>query len=328
MTDPEALDALISGALAGSRREVGRLLSIVENQSEDADTIIARFYPRSGQTHTIGVTGAPGSGKSTLIEKLALAYRSQGQSVAIVAVDPSSPYTGGALLGDRIRMPELAGDANVFMRSMASRGNPGGLAQATADLVTVLDACGFERVLVETVGAGQSDVAVSEVAHTTLLVNMPEMGDQIQMLKAGILESADILLVNKCDLSGAQRTASLLQALLETGPGRSPCGTASDWVKPVLCTCATEGQGIEDLVEVIEAHRHHIREGDRLQEKRRRALISYLRTTILAAVSQAMDDALHLPETDTLLDRLLRLELDPRTAAKQLLPELTARLRK
>jgi LAO/AO transport system kinase len=203
--------------LAGDRRALARLISRVENNGQEAIEALVALYPHTGQTHIVGITGAPGTGKSTLVNELAKAYRAAGVRVGIVAVDPTSPFSGGAILGDRIRMRDLSGDPDVFIRSMASRGNLGGLARATADVVKVLDAAGFQTVLVETVGAGQSEVEIARTAHTTLVVEAPGLGDDVQAIKAGVLEIADILVVNKADREGAEHTRRGLQMMLDLG---------------------------------------------------------------------------------------------------------------
>ena len=215
--------------LAGDRRALSRVLSWVENGDARGRAMLRALYPRSGRARTIGLTGSPGAGKSTVTNELAKAYRARGCTVGIVAVDPSSPYTQGAILGDRVRMSELYSDADVFIRSLASRGALGGLSAATQDVIHVLDAYGKDVILIETVGAGQDEVEIAGTAQTTILVNTPNMGDEVQTLKAGIMEIADVLAVNKADLPGADRMTSALKALLSLAPSRGwePAGGAS-----------------------------------------------------------------------------------------------------
>ena len=198
--------ALVDGILDGNRLSLARTITRVENQTEDAHAILAELFPHTGNAHIIGVTGAPGTGKSTLVTALAQNLRSAGRTVAIVAIDPTSPFTGGALLGDRVRMRALSGDSGIFVRSMATRGSLGGLSKTTGDVVTVLDAAGFDCVIVETVGVGQAEVEIASTAHTTIVVEAPGLGDEVQAIKAGILEIADILVVNKADRPGLDRT--------------------------------------------------------------------------------------------------------------------------
>ena len=260
---------LTNRALGGDRRALARLLTLFENQGAGTDEALARLYPQTGGAHVVGVTGAPGCGKSTLVNQIALETRRQGQTVGIVAVDPSSPFSGGALLGDRIRMRDLAGDEGIFIRSMASRGSLGGLARATGDVVKVLDAAGFDVVLVETVGAGQSEVDIAGSAHTTLVVQVPGMGDDIQAIKAGIMEIADIFVVNKADQPGADATVMLLQTMQRLGrdeprTDRRHHGTRtlaaetppaeSGRVTPIIQTVSTSGEGIPELVAAVRSH--------------------------------------------------------------------------
>ena len=203
--------------LDGSRRALARALTAVESESPDAPALLAALYPHTGKAWVVGITGAPGTGKSSLVTALALAYRKLDKTVGIVAVDPTSPFTGGAILGDRIRMRDLSGDSGVFIRSMATRGSLGGLAHTTRDLVRVMDAAGFDIILVETVGAGQSEIEIVRMAHTTIVVEAPGLGDDVQAIKAGILEIADILVVNKADRPGAENAVRALRAMLELG---------------------------------------------------------------------------------------------------------------
>jgi LAO/AO transport system kinase len=274
-------DELIDAALAGDRRALARLLSRVEAGGAEADEIVQALYPRSGGRHVIGVTGAPGTGKSTLAGRLARALRERGQRVAVVAVDPSSPFTGGALLGDRVRMNDLAGDPDVFVRSMASRGAGGGLADQAAAACVVLAATGFGAIILETVGAGQDELAIAQEAQTTIVVTAPGLGDDVQALKAGILEIADVLVVNKADREGADRLVADLSFGRALGSGqhrptqsevRSPKSEVGldirlqtpdfglPWTVPVLKTVATTGKGVEDLARAIEQHRAWLRE--------------------------------------------------------------------
>jgi LAO/AO transport system kinase len=238
---------LCQTALAGDRRSLARLLTAVENRTPVAEIALRRLYPLAGRAHLIGITGPPGAGKSTLVAALVGELRAGGRTVAVVAVDPSSPITGGAILGDRVRMQAYAGDRDVFIRSMAARGHAGGLASTTGAACAVLDAVGFEIVMIETVGTGQSEVEVAAAADTTVVLEAPEMGDEVQAIKAGLLEVADLVVVNKGDRPGAQRTASQLRAML--GGRRGQHGP------PVLITTAATGAGVPELLAAIDRRR-------------------------------------------------------------------------
>ncbi len=257
--------ATVESLRGGNSRAVARAISAVERGGVEAREVIAALFRYTGRAHVIGVTGAPGTGKSTLVNEIAKLYRRRGHRVGIVAVDPTSPFTGGAILGDRLRMQDLAGDDGVFIRSMATRGNLGGLASATSDTIKVLDAAGFAIVLVETVGAGQSEVDIAKNAHTTLVVDAPGLGDDIQAIKAGILEIADILIVNKADHDDANSTVAALEMNLNLKPKAE-----NDWRPPVLKTIAIQGEGIADAVEWIGKHRAYL-ESNHLLESRERA---------------------------------------------------------
>lgn len=264
--------------LSGDRRALARLLTQIENEREGVEVTLSALYAHTGKGWVIGVTGAPGTGKSTLVSALAKAYRAQDKTVAIVAVDPTSPFTGGALLGDRIRMRDLHGDTGVFIRSMATRGSLGGLSRTTRDTVRAFDAAGFDIILVETVGAGQSEVDIARMAHTTLVVDAPGLGDDVQAIKAGILEIADILVINKADRPGAANTARALRAMLELGHpssrqqlmshhGRTMKVTApvidhdqAVWIPKIVQTVAAESKGIDEILASINSHREYLQQ--------------------------------------------------------------------
>jgi len=253
----EAASALATKALDGNRYALARLISLVEDDSGDARAALRAIYPHTGHAHIIGVTGAPGTGKSTLVNELAKALRAQTTTVGIVAVDPSSPFTGGAMLGDRVRMRDLAGDPGIFIRSMATRGSLGGLARATSDVVKLLDAVGFAVILVETVGAGQAEVDIARTAHTTIVIEAPGMGDEVQALKAGLMEIADVLVVNKADRPGAARTARALELVINLNTTRSQTGDNA-WQPPIVQTIALDGTGVAEVLEATAAHRKHL----------------------------------------------------------------------
>ncbi len=249
---------LVQDALAGDRRALARVISLVENGGPEGRAALAALHPHTGRAHVVGVTGGPGTGKSTLVNALAGVVRQRGITVGVLAVDPSSPFSGGALLGDRVRMRDLAGDAGVFIRSMATRGSLGGLAQATSDAVKVLDAAGFGLILVETVGAGQSELAIAGAAHTVVVVEAPGLGDEVQALKAGLLEIADILVVNKADLPGAAQAARALGMAADRGGAAGEAGKGG-WRTPVLLTAALDGAGVPEVADAVVAHGEHLR---------------------------------------------------------------------
>jgi LAO/AO transport system kinase len=250
---PASGASLAAEAQAGSRLALARLLTAVESRTSPAEEAMRFLYPAAGRAHIVGVTGPPGSGKSTLVAALVGAARTAGRRVAVLAIDPSSPVTGGAILGDRIRMQEHAGDRDVFIRSMASRGHVGGLAGATAESAAVLDACGFELILIETVGTGQGEVEVASIADTTVVVQAPEMGDEVQALKAGLLEVADIVVVNKADRPGAERTAADLRGTLGAGASDDErTGRPRPKRPEVVLASGLTGQGVPALLAALD----------------------------------------------------------------------------
>ena len=305
---------LVDAVLEGNRLALARLLTQVENDTPEGRASVNELFPHTGKAHLLGVTGSPGSGKSSLVNQLARQYRQQDASlkVAIIAVDPSSPFTGGAILGDRVRMRDLAGDPNVFIRSMASRGSFGGLAAATAGAVQVLDAAGYGLIMIETVGAGQSEVEIARLAHTTLVVEAPGLGDDIQAIKAGILEIADILVVNKADLPGAELTERALLGMLQLAhpaphvfhhhgfsKGEANILQEEDaalvWLPPVQRCIATEGVGIDELIQAIQRHRDFLKESGEWTRRDRSRLQSeldlLLRETLLARWQERVPEA-------------------------------------
>ena len=334
---PEILSQQV---LNGSRRAIARLISQIENQHPAAQQILNHLYPHTGQAHLIGVTGAPGTGKSSLVNQLAKAYRRQDISVAILAVDPTSPFSGGAILGDRIRMRELSGDPGVFIRSMASRGNLGGLARAAYDAIKVLDAAGFNIILIETVGAGQSEVEIARAAHTTLVVEAPGLGDDIQAIKAGILEIADIFVVNKADRPGADKTAATLKTMLELGRGQSakimhhgtlmtieqpapPAGNGSgeSWKIPVIKTIALKGDGVDALLNAIARHRRQLIDSGELLQRNRARLADELEAHIQAELMRRL--TIHVPPQilSNIITKLVDRSLSPYNAMQIILDD-------
>lgn len=322
--------------LNGDRLALSRLLTQVENDAPEGRSALVELFPHTGKAHLIGVTGAPGTGKSSLVNQLALYYRkTENKRVAIVAVDPSSPFTGGAVLGDRVRMRDLAGDVGVFIRSMATRGSLGGLAQSTANMVQVFDAAGFDVILVETVGAGQSEVDVARLAHTTLVVEAPGLGDDIQAIKAGILEIADILVINKSDRPGVEMTEKALKSMLDlahptqhvflhhgtymNAPAPEADFQKQLWIPIIQRTIATEGKGIVELTESIARHVAHLtHSGDWAVRERAR-----LEVELDALIHEELVKRfrLNVPQKqyDNMLEKIIQRELSPGEAVKVLM---------
>jgi LAO/AO transport system kinase len=323
--------------LSGDRLALARLLTRVENNTSDGRDALDELFPHAGKAHLIGVTGSPGSGKSSLVNQIALNYRraETPRRVAIVAVDPTSPYTGGAVLGDRVRMRDLSGDAGVFIRSMATRGSLGGLAQATAGVVQVFDAAGFEVVLIETVGAGQAEVDIARLAHTTLVVEAPGMGDEIQAIKAGILEIADILVINKADHPGADNTERALKSMLDLahpvekvfhhhGQGMTVSAPGGEqdpslWISPILRTVATEGSGVAGLVDSINAHAEHLRRSGDWTKRERARLETELDLMITESLVSQFRAQLPDSRYDEIVNQLTERTLSPWEAVRSLL---------
>ena len=328
--------ALVEGVLGGARLMLARAISRVENQEADAAALLSALYPHSGRAHIIGVTGAPGTGKSTLVTTLAQSFRSVGLTVGIVAIDPTSPFTGGALLGDRVRMRALAGDGGVFVRSMATRGSLGGLSKTTGDVVTVLDAAGFDRIIVETVGVGQAEVEIASTAHTTLVIEAPGLGDEVQAIKAGILEIADILVVNKADRPGIDRTLRALEMMLDIeGNGaryvrhhgqllrvESPVESDDEetrWKVIVMKTVAMEGTGVEELRQRIEAHRRWLLESGEMALREQLRIANTLENIIRAELNRRIAASIPAGGLDLMVEQIRHRESDPYTAAATLL---------
>jgi LAO/AO transport system kinase len=269
---PELAD-LLRDAVAGQRLALARLLTAIESDAPGIDGVLPSVFQAGRGAHLVGITGPPGSGKSTLVNSLVGEWRRRGRRVGVLAVDPSSPYTGGAIMGDRIRMMEHAADRDVFVRSMASRGELGGLAATTWIAAAAIDAAGFDPILVETVGAGQSEVEIASLAETTVVVEVPEMGDEVQAIKAGLLEIADVIVVNKRDLPGADQAARRLRAMLSTAGGRIVREPPK-----VLLTNATSGEGVPELADLVDAARAAARSEDRATRRAERQVRNVLAT--------------------------------------------------
>ncbi len=331
--------------LNGDRFALARLLTQVENNTPEGRAALIELFPHTGKAHLIGVTGAPGTGKSTLVNQLALLYRKvEDWRVAIVAVDPSSPFTGGAVLGDRVRMRDLSGDPEVFIRSMATRGSLGGLAQSTANMVQVFDAAGFDVVIIETVGAGQSEVEVARLAHTTLVVEAPGFGDDIQAIKAGIFEIADILVINKADRPGVDNTEKVLKSMLElahptervfrhhSSTMRTPfdqtkgkpaptqvSSSALMWIPPIQRTVSIESKGIVELAEAIARHVAHLRQGGGWTVRERTRLEVELEALMREALWNQFLEKVPQAQYESLLEKVVQRNVSPWEAVNELM---------
>ncbi|MBI3362198.1 MAG: methylmalonyl Co-A mutase-associated GTPase MeaB [Chloroflexi bacterium] len=313
--------SLSDQVLAGDRRALARLITQLENDAPSAREALAALWPHTGRAHVVGVTGAPGTGKSTLVNEIAKCLRAASppaRTVGIIAVDPTSPFSGGAILGDRIRMRDLAGDSGVFIRSMATRGSLGGLARATSDAVQALDAGGFDAILIETVGAGQSEVEIARTAHTVIVVVAPGMGDEVQAIKAGILEIADIFVVNKSDQAGAEATVRALRAMLELGGRQQAAGSEAGWGTPICQTTASEGKGIGDVVEAMDRHRAHLRASGELRMRERERVVNELQILLRETLLARLMDGLGNGQFEAAVDRVMARESDPRSEVEGL----------
>ena len=308
-----ATNDLVGRAIAGDKRAIARLLSVVENEEPGAADVLRELYPKTGAARVIGVTGPPGGGKSTLVNRLAGAYRETNARVAVVAVDPSSPFSGGALLGDRIRMHERFLDEGLFIRSMASRGHSGGLARTTARVVNVLDALGHAVVIVETVGVGQEEVEVVRVADTVCLVTVPGLGDDIQAIKAGVLEIADVLVVNKADRPGADETARDLGQMLTLGKLRTA------WKPPIVRTVAATGDGVPELVAAIGKHEAWAEESGERERRRRDAARAAIEDVLREALVRRLRDRVGDDRVERAVARVADRAQDPYAAVEELL---------
>jgi LAO/AO transport system kinase len=298
--------------LGGDKRALARLITLVENRQSGISEALSLIYPHTGKTHLVGITGPPGAGKSTLTDKLIRRARADGKKVGVICVDPSSPFSGGAILGDRIRMQEHAADADVFIRSIGTRGGQGGLSRNTQEVAMLLDAAGYDLVILETAGVGQTELGILEVAHTIMVVLVPESGDDIQMMKAGILEIADILTVNKCDRQGSDHIVKELRAMLELASEGLP------WTIPVLKTMAERGDGVDEVYGAICRHNDYLRKSGKIADKRshfaRTAILHIVRDMALAIAGEQFSRS----EGAQLLKKVAERKLDPFTAANEL----------
>jgi len=299
--------------LKGDRRSIARAITLIENNHPKTQQMMSQLYRHGGNAHIIGVTGPGGCGKSTLVGKLVKEFRHKNKTVGVIAVDPSSPFTGGAFLGDRIRMQELSADEGVFIRSMATRNNLGGLARATKDAVCILDASGKDVIIVETVGAGQSEVDIIKVAHTILVVLAPGLGDEIQAIKAGIMEIGDIFVVNKADRENADRAVIDIRTMLEMNSGKQ------EWKPIVVKTIAIEGKGVSQLVEKIEEHRKYLEKGAFASKRREQVETEFFEVLRQKIEESFLNDLKKKREFDKIFEKILAREVDPYTAAENVI---------
>ncbi len=312
---------LVERLRTADRRATARLITMIENGDRRARPALAALYPHTGRAHVVGVTGYPGTGKSTLVNQMAQVYRHRNSTVGIIAIDPTSPFSGGAFLGDRVRMSDLSGDEGIFIRSMATRGRLGGLAAATADAIKVLDAAGYQVIFVETVGVGQTEVDIAQTAHTTLVVEVPGLGDEIQAIKAGLLEIADIFVVNKADRAGADNAVLTLQTMLDTG-----CSDL-DWQPPIYKTSALRGEGIEAVVQAIDRHLAYLQESQTLYRREKARVERELDHIIQQELTRRFLDQVQKARLDGLIECVTCRKMDPYTAVEELLENADRRRR-
>ncbi len=313
ISDP---NILLPQARAGDRRALARLITIVEAGSPAGATVLATLFPEGGRAWATGLTGAPGAGKSTLTDQLIVRIRKDGDEVAVVAIDPSSPFSGGAVLGDRVRMQDHVDDPGVYIRSMASRGHLGGIAAATPRVIATLDGLGFPEILVETVGVGQAEVEIAANADTTIVVVNPGWGDSVQAAKAGLLEIGDVFVVNKADRHGFSETVRDLTQMLELGHQEG-------WAPPIVATVASTGEGVDELWQAIADHRAHLQASGRLEEMRHRRLAAELEAALLAGMRRQVSSAVPATQWEEIVERVAQRKIDPWGAAEGLLASIS-----
>lgn len=306
------MEDLLKRYISGDRRALARLISIVENNSKDFPQLLDQVYHRVGNAYRVGITGPPGAGKSTLVDQLTKQFRAEGKKVGVIAVDPTSPFSGGALLGDRIRMNDLNTDPGVFIRSMATRGSLGGLAQRAQEVADLLDAFGFDVILIETVGVGQSELDIMEAADSTVVVLVPESGDSIQAMKAGLMEIADIFVLNKSDREGADRVLLELKSVLALDHN------ADEWEKPVVQTTANTGDGVKELRRKLEDHIMYQSKAELLKEKKRKRAEFYVRQIIMEKLNSNFWNEDRLKKLNSEIEKILQKSRSPYAVGSEL----------
>ncbi|MCD8392045.1 MAG: methylmalonyl Co-A mutase-associated GTPase MeaB [Cloacibacillus porcorum] len=309
------MNKLLERALAGDTRSIGRLISLVEADSPTSKEIMKAVYPKTGRAQVIGITGSPGAGKSTFVNRLIAQFRAEGKQVGVIAIDPSSPFTGGAILGDRLRMQDHAVEEGVFIRSMGSRGNLGGVSRGTHEGALILDACGFDVVIIETVGVGQSEVDIVKIADTVCLILTPGMGDDVQIMKAGIMEIADVFVVNKADKEGADKVAADVQVMLKMLGER-------EWVPPVALVSSNKNTGIDEVKDIIKNHSAYLHNSEEGKRRRWSHLEMEVEAILRGEISLLVENAWKERRTDSLMDELSSRKADPYTLAGEIIQKV------
>ncbi|MDL2298098.1 methylmalonyl Co-A mutase-associated GTPase MeaB [Synergistaceae bacterium OttesenSCG-928-D05] len=309
------MEELLKRAFSGDPRAIGRLISLVESEAPTAKELMKQIYPHTGKAHVIGVTGSPGAGKSTFVDRLISYYKNDGKKVGVIAIDPSSPYTGGAILGDRLRMQSHALDPDVYIRSMGSRGNLGGVSRATHEAALILDACGYDVVIIETVGVGQSEVDIVKIADSVCLVLVPGMGDDVQIMKAGIMEIADVFVINKSDKDGADKVASDVQLMLKLLGEK-------EWIPPVVMVSSYKNTGVDQVKTELDGHRHFLESSEEGKKRRYSKLEMEVEAILRGEISLIVERAWKEEREAGILDKLACRSCDPYTLTADIISKI------